>query len=787
MMKDNPWRGLTPYTEPKIGEKFFAFCGRSKATGELTSMILNNLFVSLYGKTGIGKTSLLQAGVFPYLRSRHYFPISIRLGRLSKEDNLAGFVISELKRSIGAKNIQSNCKELDLLNENCLWHYFSSTLFFDAKGQAVFPVLVFDQFEEIFLSRKDDAWFFMRQLYSLLDDSLIANEEKGQHSETNFRIVVSIREDELFRLDDCIDSLNLSEMLSNRFRLAELRDEEAREVILIPGDGIIKKYEKEELATQIIQYVKDKNGNQLNTLLLSLICDLLYEAAVKEQCDFISIRHLQSLGDNPLKEFYQSVANNFTRKQRTFVEERLVDINGRRNPVPLNEFEHFFGKDDSLFNGDKHIFNTVSVASDNTIARVELVHDLIAQTIYEGKLYRLKKRAFLQKLLTNGVFDCITLSVDLFVILFMLITQNNIIVNITIIPVVFLLLFSTYMLNVTRVNNDYRIEAFLLPQLVSTIFIYLNLSRINIYAYHVIKPTVIESLISLFLGLNLLMFLLSLYSVVSLYWNNNEIKYNLRWNDFFTFKRENNRFAQYSLVIGFVISICVMFFTPKTNIEKVRDRVEEGDSNAMIELGDYYLKYIPDYERAVELYRRAQKMGNEKAEERIRMMQDQPFAVEITPEMKVDAMRAFLASDSLSYYDIIDRFNHEELIYSKKMALIDSICNFYEKTDDYEAVMRWETYRARINNKKIWKIGYEFWRGEYVEQDMVRGFELYVKGKSHQNVVICLSKGWGVEKSTQRAKEYIKEEQCEQAIDKTFLYAIEAQATWDKIISGIFK
>lgn len=785
-MKDNPWRGLSPYTEPKAGEKTFVFCGRSKATRELTSLIHNNLFVTLYGKTGIGKTSLLQAGVFPYLRSRQFTPITIRLGQLSKKENLAGYVISEIKSTIGEEHIQSYCQEIDLLNENCMWLYFSSTKFFDKKGQSIFPLLVFDQFEEIFLSRKDDAWFFMRQLYALLDDSLIANEEKGQHSETNFRIVVSIREDELFRLDDCIDSLYLSEMLSNRYRLSELRDEEAREVILIPGDGIIKKDEGEELATQIIQFIKDKNGNQLNTLLLSLICNLLYDAATKEWSNYIGIRHLHSLGDNPLKEFYQSIADNFNRRQRVFVEERLVDINGRRNPVPLNEFEQYFGNDESLFNGDKHIFNTVSVASDNTIARVELVHDLIAQTIHEGKIRHLKKRTFIRRLLTNGIFDCIVLSIDLFVILFLLITQNNILTNIVIIPIAVLLLFSTYMLNVTRINNDHRTEVFLLPQLVTTIFFYVILSNLNIYAYHIIRPTIIEDLISAFLGLNFVMTLLSLYSIASLYWNERcENEYNLKWNDFFTYKRKKNRFAQYSLAIGLVMSVCVMAFTPKTHIEKVREKVEEGDSNAMIELGDYYLQYIPDHEKAIELYRRAQNMGNEKAERRIQMMQDKPLAVEMTPEMKVDAMRAFLASEYLSCYNNIDRFIRDDFNDYEKKTLIDSICNFYEKTNDYSAIMRWETYRARINDKKIWKIGYEFWRGEYVDQDMVRGFELYVKGKSHKNVVICLSKGWGVEKSAQRAKDYLEKEQC--LIDENTFVLLEAQTAWEKLINRMFK
>ena len=771
MMKDNPWRGLSPYTEPREGEKVFAFCGRSKATGELTSMIQNNLFVTLYGKTGIGKTSLLQAGVFPYLRSRQFSPISIRLGQLSKEDDLAGFVISEIRSAIGEEYIQSNCKELNLLDENCLWLYFSSTTFFDKKGQSIFPLLVFDQFEEIFLSRKDDAWFFMRQLYALLDDSLIANEEKGQHSETNFRIVVSIREDELFRLDDCIDSLYLSEMLSNRYRLSELRDEEAREVILIPGDGIIKKDEGEELATQIIQFIKDKNGNQLNTLLLSLICNLLYDAATKEWSNYIGIRHLHSLGDNPLKEFYQSIADNFNRRQRVFVEERLVDINGRRNPVPLNEFEQYFGNDESLFNGDKHIFNTVSVASDNTIARVELVHDLIAQTIHEGKLRRIQNRTLLQRILTNGIFDCIVLSIDLFFLLFIPITHNFIpnvyqqdfLSGVFLVPIGILLLFSTYMLNVTRINNDLRVEAFVLPQFAATLYIYTCYANFNTYAYHVIRPSTIDSIKNCFLWLNLLLIALTIYSRFFIWGTAQTMNHkSLKWSDFFTFKRKKNRYAQISLLMGLVISICVFAFTPKTNIEKIRDRVELGDSNAMIELGDYYLQYIPDYEKAGELYRRAKSLGNLYADGRILAMESSTSVNEITPEMEIEAMRALVASDKFSAFNIIENFFRGDMELQEQYVMTNYIIDYLEQTDDYGAIMRWKSYRERKFH--VSDVGYEFWRGEYVEQDMIRGFELYVQERSHLNVVICLLKGWGVEKSQQKAKEYIEKEQCDSII-----------------------
>ena len=58
MSKRNPWRGLAAYTEPKSTDKYsYKFCGRERETKELSYLVSNNLCVTMYGATGIGKTS----------------------------------------------------------------------------------------------------------------------------------------------------------------------------------------------------------------------------------------------------------------------------------------------------------------------------------------------------------------------------------------------------------------------------------------------------------------------------------------------------------------------------------------------------------------------------------------------------------------------------------------------------------------------------------------------------------------------------------------------------------
>lgn len=778
-MKDNPWMGLSPYNEPKEGEKNFFFCGRNKATAEVTSLILNNLFVTLYGKTGIGKTSLLQAGVFPYLRKRQYVPIPIRLGQIPLETNLSEYVIKQILNVIGIDYIKGLNNDIIESDEMLLWNFFSYTTFYNKEGETVFPVMVFDQFEEIFIFRKSEAWDFMRQLHNLLDDTILADEEKGQHSEANFRIIISIREDDLFRIEDCIDTLHLIEMHNCRYRLTQMSDDEAKSVILVPGNGLISESDGEELTNKIIKIAKGKNGNQLNTLLLSLICDLLYYEAKNSGCDLIEAQHLQSLGDNPLKEFYFSSIKGLSKKQKKFIEDKFVDINGRRNPVSIGDYKRVFGNDSSLLDGKKRLFNQISISSGTDEVHVELMHDLLAQTIYVEKIKSFQKRTFIQRFLMNGVFDSIILAFDLFPFVYL---TNKYFDYVFIVPYGFLLVFSTYMLNVTRIHKDRRIDAFILPLLATSTIIYAGATNMDsLYAYRVIKPSLLKHFWTIFLWLNILLVCLSVYSRFILFTDEkiDSVK-SLKWGDFFTVKRKENWYAQFSIVFGFLISICLLLFTPKTHIEQTRELANTGDANAMIELGNYYLKYDMDTEKAKEWFERARSEGADVDSIMNKLSTTKVFV--LTDTMKTEAANALLQKMGYASLPIIKNIFETGQVDSTTAVYIK---DYYDSTENGDAVMRWYSYITRNYNWKYGSLGFELWRGEYVEQDMTRAFELYVKGESRRNVIICYMNGWGTEKNPQKAEQYLKEHPCD--INQALLLELQIKSLIKQVYNDIIK
>ena len=70
-----PWLGLLPFTEA-TRQYFF---GRDTEIQEIHDRIRENILTVLFGQSGLGKTSLLGAGVLPRLREDGMAPVLLRL------------------------------------------------------------------------------------------------------------------------------------------------------------------------------------------------------------------------------------------------------------------------------------------------------------------------------------------------------------------------------------------------------------------------------------------------------------------------------------------------------------------------------------------------------------------------------------------------------------------------------------------------------------------------------------------------------------------------------------
>ncbi len=78
-----PWPGPAPYAERDAG----FFHGRAAETAEMHRLVHAEPVSVLYALSGLGKTSLLRAGVFPRLRAEGWLPVRIRLDHRDCDDD----------------------------------------------------------------------------------------------------------------------------------------------------------------------------------------------------------------------------------------------------------------------------------------------------------------------------------------------------------------------------------------------------------------------------------------------------------------------------------------------------------------------------------------------------------------------------------------------------------------------------------------------------------------------------------------------------------------------------
>ena len=233
---DNPWPGLLAFREADQGY----FQGRKAETDDLFRLVMRERLSVLFGLSGLGKSSLLQAGLFPLLRRETIFPVYIRLDFSAAEPDLVGAVKADIAREALAAHVESPSVKAD----ETLWEYFhrQDNDFWNARNRPVIPLLVFDQFEEIFtLGRLDSnrarsSEALIEQLADLVEgrpparlkarlDQYPEEAKAFSFSRHDYKILLSIREDFLPDLEAL--RARMPALALNRFRLRRMNGEAA--------------------------------------------------------------------------------------------------------------------------------------------------------------------------------------------------------------------------------------------------------------------------------------------------------------------------------------------------------------------------------------------------------------------------------------------------------------------------------------------------------------------------------------------------------------------------------
>ena len=397
--RDNPWPGLAAFTE----EQCAFFHGRDEEIIDLTQLAERRPLVVLFGQSGLGKSSILQAGVFPRLRADGFCPIYLRLDHSPAAPALSGqvktVVMAETTR-VGAWTRPDAIRP-----EESLWEFFHhrDNRLLDRDGLGVVPVLVLDQFEELFTlgaargERRDRAVAFMKELAELVENrppaKLVARLDQSSDEmeafdfgRTDYRVIISLREDFLPDLESL--KTIMPALMQKRMRLARMTGRQALDAVLKPGAGLVDA----DVAQAIVEFVAGARGGSAERLLeldvepalLSVICRELNERRRALGQEKVTANLVSGNRREILTDFYERSVADLPEGMRAFVEDHLLTKSGFRDNLALETALEFPGVMRPLI--DTLIARRLLRIEDRLgVQRVELTHDVLAEVIRSSR------------------------------------------------------------------------------------------------------------------------------------------------------------------------------------------------------------------------------------------------------------------------------------------------------------------------------------------------------------------------------------------------------------------
>jgi len=395
-----PFMGLDSFEEKHQA----LFGGRDTEIEELYKLVESSGLTVVFGKSGIGKTSLLKAGLMPRLRHNYFFPIYLRIDYNSKKTPLEQ-VKAHVYDTMVAKD-----PNVTPVGEATLWQYFHDV---DFKNGYLTPVLIFDQFEETFTigdSKMRDVLELVVELADLAENRipLVVQQEylkkeeiiPSRYSKRTYRLVLSLREDYLARLDELIRYI--PSILDNRFRVLQMTIDQAMDAAIKPGKALLEK----EIAQEIIKKfdgvsqadfdLLEEKGTQdqklkVEPFLLSLICYSVNEKRIESNLDTITTNLVSQFNvKDVIGSFYNDTVSKYGKVVERAIEDNLLTEGGFRKLQALEGWQKKYTISKEVIDG---LVGSRILRRENRdkLEYVELIHDVLAPIIKENRELRIQK------------------------------------------------------------------------------------------------------------------------------------------------------------------------------------------------------------------------------------------------------------------------------------------------------------------------------------------------------------------------------------------------------------
>lgn len=440
---ENPYVGPVPFTK---GQTLY---GREADVQVLVDLVVAKRIVLLISPSGAGKTSLIQAAMIPQVEKRFNVLPVVRLDAMTRDGSPGcnPYVFTTLQ--VLEKNRDPALrKSAQVLEKMSLADYFRTLpTLLDPRGRTRFPLVIFDQFEELFTLNRSDWAFkkdFIRQVGELLGGADADDREKGDEvpaaesqsvdaeagSGDSAAVVeaaaqkpanmppvwavFSMREDYVAELEPYLHLIPTG--LAFRQRLLPLEVDQALQAISGPAPLDFPKEAAEALVNdlrRVNQVGSATNpdatfmGRFVEPLLLQVGCRRLWDQIVAGEGRQVSAADIGSAQDTSqidaaLADYVSDeisaaarLVKGTSRFLRDFLEDRLLSRNGvrtkvLRDPVQLGELTPAINR---LI--ERHILRA-DVSGDREW--IELSHDRLISPLYHGnQQWRERHLSLMQK------------------------------------------------------------------------------------------------------------------------------------------------------------------------------------------------------------------------------------------------------------------------------------------------------------------------------------------------------------------------------------------------------
>lgn len=339
------------------------FYGREAEKAALLHLVLAQDLILFYAKSGTGKTSLLNAGVLKPLRDKSYFPIMLRLNDPSRDSTqvvLEQVHVAATAQKVEVDHVDSAPRDLASI--------FTALRFW--RGDILLtPVLIFDQFEELFtITPQAQREAFIDEFARLARGERERDENDESRSNTiagpSPKIILSLREDYLGELE--VVAAAVPRIMAHRFRLTALTREQAEDAIVRPAmskdgriPGAIFTFEKGAIGEMLDFLCAQRVSRSVITrevepFQLQILCQHV-EATVRDRLtavDGAAVVRRSDLGGREgmeaiLQGFYSQRMGEFDEAERDALrrlcERGLISETGKRLSLEEEQIERQFG------------------------------------------------------------------------------------------------------------------------------------------------------------------------------------------------------------------------------------------------------------------------------------------------------------------------------------------------------------------------------------------------------------------------------------------------------------